>query len=94
MIRIKRLYTTPVNRYFSINNKRGWKNVSMGAYDGVKVCELIGTFLLNFFGRQYDTKSIGLYRDDGLSILITVVVRRWKRLRNASKKYLRTMVLT
>ena len=42
--------------------------VSMGAYDGVEVCELIGIFLLNLLGRQYDTKNIGLYRDDGLSI--------------------------
>ena len=43
-------------------------NVSMRTYDGAKVCELIGIFLLNLLGRQYDTKNIGLYRDDGLSI--------------------------
>ena len=43
-------------------------DVSMGAYDGAKVCELIGIFLLNLLGQQYDTKNIGLYRDDGLSI--------------------------
>ena len=70
----KRLYTTPVNRYFLIKNKRGWKkgsglfDVSMGAYDGAEVCEFIGIFLLNLLGRRYDTKNIGLYRDDGLSI--------------------------
>ena len=43
-------------------------DVSMGAYDGTEVCELIGIFLLNLLGRQYDTKNIGLYRGDGLSI--------------------------
>ena len=43
-------------------------DVSMDAYDGAEVCELIGIFLLNLLGRQYDTKNIGLYRDDGLSI--------------------------
>ena len=43
-------------------------DVSIGAYDGAEVCELIGIFLLNFLGRQYDTKNIGLCRDDGLSI--------------------------
>ena len=43
-------------------------DVSMGAYDGEEVCELIGIFLLNLLGRQYDPKNIGLYRDDGLSI--------------------------
>ena len=43
-------------------------DVSMGAYDGAEVCELIGIFLLNLLGRQYDTKNIDLYRDNGLSI--------------------------
>ena len=43
-------------------------DVSMGAYDGAEVYELIGIFLLNLLGRQYDTKNIGLYRDDVLSI--------------------------
>ena len=32
------------------------------------VFEFIGIFLLNLLGRQYDTKNIGLYRDDGLLI--------------------------
>ena len=40
----------------------------MGAYDGAEVCELLGIFLLNLLGRQYDTKNISLYRDNGLSI--------------------------
>ena len=39
-------------------------DVSMGAYNDTEVCELIGIFLLNLLGRQYDTKIIGLYRDD------------------------------
>ena len=43
-------------------------DVSMGAYNDTEVCELIGIFLLNLLGRQYNTKIIGLYRDDGLSI--------------------------
>ena len=43
-------------------------DVSMRAYDGAEVCELVGIFLLNLLGREYDTKNIGLYRDDGLSI--------------------------
>ena len=40
----------------------------MGAYDDAEMYELIGIFLLNLLGRQYDAKNIGLYRDDGLSI--------------------------
>ena len=43
-------------------------DVSMDAYDGAEVRELIGNFLLNLLGRQYDTKNIGFYRDDELSI--------------------------
>ena len=43
-------------------------DVLMGAYDDAEVCELIGIFLLNLLGWQYDAKNIGLYRDDGLSI--------------------------
>ena len=43
-------------------------DVSMGTYDGAEVCELIGIFLLNLLGRKYDTRNIGLYKDDGLSI--------------------------
>ena len=42
-------------------------DVLVGAYDGAEVCELIGIFLMNLLGRQYDTKNIGLYRDDQLS---------------------------
>ena len=41
---------------------------SMGAHDSTEVCELIGIFLLNLLGRQYNTKNSSLYRDDGLSI--------------------------
>ena len=44
-------------------------DVSIGAYNGMEVCGLIGVFLLNLLGWQYDTKNIGLYRDDGLSII-------------------------
>ena len=43
-------------------------DVLRGAYGGAEVCELIGIILLNLLGNQYDTKNIGLYRDDGLSI--------------------------
>ena len=43
-------------------------DVSMGAYDVAEMCELVGIFLLNLLGRQYDMKNIGLYRDNGLSI--------------------------
>ena len=43
-------------------------DVSMGAYDAAEVLFCEGIFLLYFLGRQCNTKNIGLYRDDGLSI--------------------------
>ena len=40
----------------------------MGAYDATEVLFCEGIFLLYLLGRQCNTKNIGLYRDDGLSI--------------------------
>ena len=40
----------------------------MRVYDGAEVCELVGTFLLDNISENYDKNSIGLYRDDGLSV--------------------------
>ena len=48
--------------------KDGLFNMTMGAYDGAEVCKLVGTFLLNKISEKYDKNSIGLYRDDGLSV--------------------------
>ena len=43
-------------------------DVTMGAYDGAEVCELVGLYLLSLLGEKYNTEEIGLYRDDGLSV--------------------------
>ena len=52
---------------FLFNQEQMWMkkgselfDVSMGAYDGAEVCELLVIFLLNLLGRQYDSKNIGL----------------------------------
>ena len=50
----------------------GSVDVTMGAYDGVEVCELIGIFMLYLIGDKYDSKNIGLYRDDGLAVFKNV----------------------
>ena len=42
-------------------------DVTMGSYDGAEVCELVGLFLLSKLAKRFPSKSIGLYRDDGLS---------------------------
>ena len=48
-----------------IKKEGGLFDVTMGAYDGAEVCELVGTYLLHLIGRKY--KNVGLYRDDGLA---------------------------
>ena len=40
----------------------------MGAYDGVKVCELVASFLLYALSLKYNATNIDLYRDDGLAV--------------------------
>ena len=47
-------------------------DVTMGAYDGAEICELIGIFMLSLLGTKYDSDNIGLYRDDGLRIFRNV----------------------
>ena len=43
-------------------------DVTMGAYDGAEICELVGLFLLSTLSASYPKENIGLYRDDGLAI--------------------------
>lgn len=40
----------------------------MGAYGSVEICELICIFMLPLLEQKYNSKDIGLYRDDGLSV--------------------------
>ena len=61
-------------------------DVSMHAYDCAEVSELIGTFSLNLLRRLYDTKNIGLNREDGLSIFSGLKMENIKkRLRKVFK---------
>ena len=48
-----------------IKKEGGLFDVTMGAYDGAEVCELVGTFLLSLIRSKYE--NVGLYRDDGLA---------------------------
>ena len=51
-----------------IKRDSGLFDVTMGAYDGAEVCELVGTYLLYEIAKLYEKKDIGLYRDDGLAV--------------------------
>ena len=48
-------------------------DVTMGAYVGAEICELVGLYLLSIITKQYDKNDIGLYRDDGLAVFKTSV---------------------
>ena len=47
-------------------------DVTMGAYDGAEVCEVIGIYMLYLIGKKYDSKNIVLYRNDGLAVFKNV----------------------
>ena len=53
----------------SIKKQRGLCDVSMGAYNGVEVSELVGTYMLTLSLKKYNKNDYGLYRDDGLAVL-------------------------
>ena len=44
-------------------------DVSIGAYDGSEICELVGCVLLYSINKIMDPSSHGLYQDDGLIIV-------------------------
>ena len=51
-----------------IKKESGLFDVTMGAYDGAEVCELVGIFILYQLSRIYNKNDIGLYRDDCLAV--------------------------
>ena len=44
-------------------------DVTMGAFDGAEVCELVGLFILSMIKTILETKFFGIYRDDGLAVV-------------------------
>ena len=44
-------------------------DVTMGSYDGVEVCDLVGLYILSKLSNKYRPANISLYRDDGLAAL-------------------------
>ena len=55
-----------------VKKKGGSFDVTMGAYDGAKMCDPIGIYALYLIGKKCDSKNIGLYRDDRLALLKNV----------------------
>ena len=51
-----------------VDKKDNLFNVTMRAYDGAEVCELVGISSLDKISVEYDKNGIGLYHENGLSI--------------------------
>lgn len=51
-----------------IKKEGGLFDVTMGAYDGAEICELVGTYMLSLVTGKINKNNIGLYRDDGLAV--------------------------
>ena len=61
--------------------KDGLLNVTMGAYDGAEVCELVGIFSLDKVSVKYDKNSIVLYHDNRLPVFKNSTWKNKKELR-------------
>ena len=48
--------------------KTGLFDITMGAYMGAEVCDLVGLFLLSQIDEKFPLLKLGLYRDDGLGV--------------------------
>ena len=54
-------------------------DVTMRAYDGAEICELVGIFMLSLLSRKFSSNNIGLYRNDGLSVFRNISGRQAKK---------------
>ena len=61
-------------------------DVTMGAFDGAEVCELVGCFLLHSITSTYNKKDIGLYRDDGLALFKNISGPQSERIKKDFQK--------
>ena len=78
------------------NNSEHWMkkysglfDVTMGAYDGAEVCELVWTFLLYKFSLKYNKNDIGLYRDDDLAIFKNISGPKSEKIKKNIQKLLK-----
>ena len=68
----KRLSAMQENLCYLTTSKPGLFAVTMGTYDRVEVCELVGSFLRYASSLKYDKTNRGLYSDDGLAVFRSV----------------------
>ena len=44
-------------------------DVTMGSYDGAEICQLVGQYMTWCLSEEISKDDMGLYRDDGLSVV-------------------------
>ena len=63
-------------------------DVTMGAYDGAEVCELVEILIAYQVSRKYNRNNKGVYRDDGLALFKKISSpQAEKNLRNIFRTY-------
>ena len=64
-------------------------DVTMGSYDGAEVCELVGLYILDKIKVECPDIELGLYRDDGISVIRNQVIINTlvTKLTNIFKRY-------
>ena len=68
-------------------------DVTMGAYDGAEVCELVGLLILDRLRRHFPEINSGLYRDDGLGVNKRISKCKMERKKKAIIKMFKDMGL-
>ena len=61
-------------------------DVTMGAYDGAEVCELVGIYLQSLLSEKYNKSEFGLYRDDGLAVFDNISGPKAERIKKDFQK--------
>ena len=61
-------------------------DVTMGAYDGANVFELVGIFMLSLLSKKYNSYNVGLYRDDGLSVFKNISEQKAEKQKTKNQK--------
>ena len=72
-----------------IKKESGLFDITMGAYDGAEVCELVGNFLLYALSLKYNKTNIGLFRDDGMAVFRNVSSAHCEKIEKEFQKLFR-----
>ena len=65
-------------------------SVSMGSFSGAEICELVGLYIQSKLEKILPKSNFGLYRDDGLALLMD---NKLTKLGKTSSEYLKILVL-